>query len=333
VSTYSLTWEEFLEFQEGSLPTASIASFIATIFIAVAVGVFGIVLTYAVDPASKLMASGFCWLSLALFLAAFWDLRVRTARRRSRSVRELQAVYQQYYWGEREFGFDQEKWTLQTQSGKQEASWTGLANAVEWSSIVTLSAVGQVTTAIPKRVLSSEELNALHRIAIGPIANAWRSRMSLMDYLLTEVPSLWRRHPFLMAEAHVGGLFFFVMIANDLYHTTGPGTYAGWILAGLFLFLTVTTQVWYILIQYLTSHRELRDTWEVDFTANGVRIKTPKVDVFRAWSTFRQVRATRRCYLLYVDSSRYNIFPKRCVPAERRASVRDLLRAKLAKQA
>lgn len=151
------------------------------------------------------MASNFCWLSFVLFLAAFWDLRVRTARRRSRSVQELRAVYEQYYSGEREFGFDQEKWTLQTQSGKQEVLWTGLSNGREWSSIVTLAAVGQVTTAIPKRVLSSEALNALRRIAIGPIDNAWRSRMSLLDYVLTEVPSLWRRHPFLMAEAQLAG--------------------------------------------------------------------------------------------------------------------------------
>jgi len=333
VSTYNLTWEEFLEFQQGSLPGPSIASFIATIFIAIAVGVFGIVLTYAVEPGSKLMASSFCWLSLVLFLAAFWDLRVRTAKRRSRGVQELRAVYEQYYSGEREFGFDQEKWTLQTQSGKQEVLWTGLLNAVEWSSIITLSAAGQVTTAIPKRTLSSEELNTLRRIAIGTIENAWLSRMSLLDYLLTEVPSLWRRHPFLMAEAHLGGLFFFVMIASDMYHTTGPGAYVGWILAGLFLFLTVTTQFWYFLIQYLTSHKELGDDWEVDFTSNGVRIKASKVDVFRAWSTFRQVREARRCYLLYVDSSRYNIFPKSCVPEGRRTSVRDLLYAKLAKQA
>jgi hypothetical protein len=279
------------------------------------------------------MASSFCWLSLVLFLAAFWDLRVRTARRRSRGVQELRAVYHQYYSGERAFAFDQEKWTLQTQSGKQEVLWTGLSNAVEWSSVVTLSAIGQVTSAIPKRILSSEELSSLRRIAIGPTENAWRSRLSLLDYLLTEVPSLWRRHPFLMVEAHVGGLFFFVMIANDMYHTTGPGTYVGWTVAGLFLFLTITTQFWYFLIKYLTSHKELRDDWEVGFTPKGVRIKTAKVDVFRAWSTFRQVREARRCYLLYVDSSQYNIFPKRCVPAEQRASMRDLLYAKLAKPA
>ena len=333
MSTYNLTWEEFLEFQQGSLPSPSIASFIATIFIAIAVGVFGFVLTYAVDPGSKVMASSFCWMALALFLLAFWDLRVRTARRRSRGVQELRTVYEQYYSGERNFAFDQEKWILQTQSGKQEVLWTGLSNAVEWSSTFTFSAVGQVTTAIPKRILSSEELYALRRIAIGPAENAWRSRMSLLDYLLTEVPSLWRRHPFLMVEAHVGGLFFFVMIANDMYHTTGPGTYVGWIIAGLFLFLTITTQFWYFLIKYLTSHKELRDDWEVDFTTNGVRIKTSKVDVFRAWSTFRQVREARRCYLLYIDSSQYNIFPKGCVPAERRAAVRDLLYTKLAKQA
>jgi hypothetical protein len=61
-----MSFEEFLELFQGSLPTASIASFVATIFIAVAAGAFGAVLTYAVDPGSKWVASAFCWMSLGL---------------------------------------------------------------------------------------------------------------------------------------------------------------------------------------------------------------------------------------------------------------------------
>jgi len=92
--------EEFFETHQQILPVPSIASFVATIFIAFGVGVFGVVLTYAVDPGSKLTASIFCWLSVALFVGAFWDLRVRSAKRRSRSVQDLRAIYKTYHSGD-----------------------------------------------------------------------------------------------------------------------------------------------------------------------------------------------------------------------------------------
>jgi hypothetical protein len=330
VNTYKLSWEEFLESHQESLPVPSIASFVATISIAVAVGLFGIVLTYAVDPGSKMMGSSFCWLSLVLFLAAFWDLRVRAARRRTRGIRELRAVYAQYYSGDRIFAFDREKWTLETQAGKQEGLWTGLLNAVERKSVITLSARDQLTAVVPKRILSTDELKSLRGIAIRPVETTWHSRVSLLDYLLTEVPSLWRRHPFLMADAHICGLFFFGTIANDMYHMAGLETNVGWLLAGLFLFLTITTQFWYFLIKYQTSHNELRMSWQVGLSERGVHIKTSRIDFFSAWTNFRKARETMRCFLLYHNSPGYYTFPKSCLPAEQQTAVRKLLHAKLA---
>jgi hypothetical protein len=328
VISYKISWEEFLEFNQQLLPGPSVASFVACLFIAMAVGVFGVVLTYAVDSGSKMIASSFCWLSLALFIAAFWDLRVRASRRRTRGIRELRAVYDQYYSGERTFTFDQQKWTLQTQAGKQELLWSGLLSGAEWKSVITLAARDLLPAAVPKRVLSPEELDSLRQLAIRPIEKRWQSNVSLSDYLLTEVPSLWRHHPFLMAEAHIAGLFFFAMITTHMYHTAGPGTYIGWILAAVFLFLTVTAQLWYFLIKYQTSHKALRTEWEVGFSTDGVHIKTPEIDFFSAWSNFRKAREAMQCFLLYINSSHYYIFPKRCVPVERQAAVRELLHAK-----
>lgn len=327
--SYKVSWEEFLEFNQQSLTSPSVASFVACFFIAIAVGVFGVVLTYAVDSGSKMMAFSFCWLSLALFVAAFWDLRVRASKRRTRSIRELRAVYDQSYSGERTFTFDQQKWTLETQAGKQELLWSGLLVGAEWKSVITLAGREQLTTAVPKRVIRSEELDSLRRLAIRPIEKRWQTNVSVSDYLLTEVPSLWRGHPFLMAEAHIAGLFFFAMISNDMYHTAGPGTYLGWIAAAVFLFLTVTAQFWYFLIKYETSDTDFRTGWEVGLSADGVHIKTSEIHYFSAWSNFRKVRETMGCFLLYLNSSRYYIFPKRCVPVEQQHAVRELLHASL----
>jgi hypothetical protein len=329
VASYKLSWDEFLEFNQQSLPNPSVASFVACFFIATAVGIFGVVLTYAVDPGSKVVASSFCWLSVALFIGAFWDLRGRTQKRRSQSLRELRAIYDQYYSGERTFTFDQEKWTLETQVGKQELLWSGLLHGAEWKSVITLAAKDLLTASVPKRVLKADELDFLRRLAIKPIEKGWKSNTSVSDYLLTEVPSLWRRHPFLMAEAHIAGLFFFAMIANTMSHTEGPGTWVGWSLAALFLFLTLTAQFWYFLIKYHTSHKELRNTWEVGFSQDGIHIKTSEVHFFSAWNSFKKAREAMRCFLVYIGPSLYYTFPKRCVPAEQQATVRELLRTRL----
>jgi hypothetical protein len=135
-----------------------------------------------------------------------------------------------------------------------------------------------------------------------------------------------------MTEAHIAGFFFFAMIANDMYHSEGPGTYVGWILAALFLVLTLTAQFWYFFIKYLTSHKELRNTWEVAFSAEGVHIKTSDVHFFNAWCNFKKASEAMRCFLVYINSSMYYMFPKRCVPVQQQTTFRELLRTKLASE-
>ena len=325
---YKLSWEEFLEFNQNSLPSPSVASFVAMIFIAAAVGIFGIVLTYGVDSGSRLMASIFCWLSLVLFAAAFWDFRVRTVRRRERATRELRSAYERYYLDERAFAFDEQKWSLEMAGGKQESPWVNLLSAAEWPNVIVLTAKDRLSAVIPKIALNAEELETLRRIAVKAAVRTWNSKVSLTDFLVTEVPSLWRRHPFLMTEAHAAGLLFFAMIAIDMYHETGPGTYVGWMLAGLFLFLTLTAQLWYFLIKYHTSHKQ-RTSWEVAFSERGVHFKTPNLDFFTAWENFRKARETTRCFLLYLNSSKYYVLPKRCVPLELQTTIRELIARKL----
>lgn len=176
--TYKLTWEEFFEFNRNSLPTPSIASFVAMVFMAVAFGVFGAVLTYEVDPGSRLTPSIFCWMSLVLFIAAFWDLRARAARRKKRVTSELRSIYDRFYCGERTFFFDEQKWVVETPGGRHESSWSSLLSAAEWATVITLSARNQLSAAIPKRALTAQELESLRQIAITPAIRTWESEVS-----------------------------------------------------------------------------------------------------------------------------------------------------------
>ena len=329
--SYTLSWDEFLEMYQPTLPRPSVASFVATIFIACAVGVFGAVLTYAVDLESKMTASIFCWLSLALFLTAFWDLRVRSAKQKVQAINNLRATYKSYFSSEQSFEFADEKWTLETESEKQEVWWSSLSTAVEWPRVLALLRRGQPTVAVPKRVLSAEDLKNLRRLAIVVGGEkVWSSKVSLADFILTEISSLWRKHTFLMTAAHAGGLFFSGMVANAMYDKTGPGTPFGWTLAGLVFFLTISAQFWYFFIKYLTSHKECGMPCVVGFSEKGMQTVRADVEFFHSWGAFISFREASRCFLLYFNASDYYLVPKNCIPPEHKPHLRDLVRSKLA---
>ena len=337
--SYVLSWEEFLEVHESSLPRPHIASFVCTIFVATATGIFGGLLTYFVEPQDKLTASMFCWLSLVLFFVAFWDFTIRTRKCRKRVIRELRSVFDRYHGGEQSFFFDQEKWTHRTENSENEASWTGLLSAAERPNVITLATKNHMVV-LPKRIFVSDSsvvapdgeppsVNTLRRLAFGQAVNLWQFRLGFVDYISTEVPSLWRSHPFLMSEAHAAGLLWFLMVAIGMYHSVGPGVVWGWVLAALLLFLTITTQFWYFLLKYATSNSNLRLPWEAEFSSRGVYSKNSKVGYFNAWTTFRKFGERRRCFLLYFNLNRYSIFPRRCLSLEQQTILRNLLDEKV----
>jgi len=53
---------------------------------------------------------------------------------------------------------------------------------------------------------------------------------------------------------------------------------------------------------------------------------------FSAWQLFRKFRETRRCFLLYVNSTVYLIYPKRCLTPNQQEALRQLLRARVSTQ-
>jgi hypothetical protein len=323
--SYTISWEEFLECCQDYLPKPSVASFIATMFVGVAVGAFGGVLTYAVDPGSKLLASIFCWLSFIIFLGAFWDLKVRTRRRQKGFTKECRATYDRLLTKELRFDFDGQKFAFESKTGKGEVPWAHLLRAVERQRVITLGS----STMVPKRVLSAVEVENLHRLALPSNGKSWSFHINFVDYFLTEAVSLWRRHPFLMAEAHAAGLWFFLMISYQMYGEVGREVIWGWTIAFGFLFLTITAQFWYLVIKYRTSHKELRLSRAVQFSARGVTMKTTTAEWFSAWQTFNKFRETRRAFLLYIDPNQYHLLPKSCITSDQKAQIRQALEKNL----
>lgn len=335
---YVLSWEEFVEVHSESLPRPSIESFICAALVALATGTFGALLIYFIQPQDRGVASLFCWLALAVLVVAFWDFKFRTDKRRKRFLRELRSIYDRYHSGEQALAFDANGWKHETQAAKYEASWEALTTAIERTNVITWSTRDHVTM-LPKRAVASsyhagnageKGLEQLRRLTLGPIEHGLSFRIGLVDYVLTEVPSLWRRHVFLMTEAHLGGMLLVVMIAYGMYNSAGPGVVFGWIAAGILLFVTITAQLWYFVTKYFTSPSQLRATWEAQFSDRGVRTTNSNIELFVAWSVFRKFRETRRAFLLFVNPTMYYLYPKRHLPSDKQNRLRSLLKARVA---
>jgi YcxB-like protein len=338
---YMLTWEEFMEVHASSLPRPSIGSFICMVLIAIASGSFGGLLIYFIEPQDRMIASVFCWISLAVLVAAFWDLTFRTSKRRQQFTREMRSIYDRYYDGEQAFWFDDHKWTHETKAGKYEASWSALTTSAERPNVIHWSTKDH-SIVLPKRVIAAmprsdcgardekATLAQLHGLALGPLNNGSSFRLGIVDYLLIEIPSLWRRHPFLMAEAHLGGLFWVLVIANGMYNSVGPGVVFGWVIASVLLFLTITGQLWYFMTKYFTAPPDLRNAWQSGFSDRGVRTRSSEVELFSAWMTFRKFKETSRAFLLHIDPTHYHIYPKRCLSSDGQTNLRNLLKASVA---
>jgi hypothetical protein len=121
------------------------------------------------------------------------------------------------------------------------------------------------------------------------------------------------------------------MISSQMYDKSGPGVVWGWMIAFVFLFLTGTTQFWYFLIKYFTTHAELRVDRGVEFSVRGIRMQTDRSHWFSSWQTFPRFRETGRAFLLYIDTTRYHLFPKTCLTRQQQDAVRQALQTELAR--
>src|SRR5690349_8344405 len=162
VAKYSLSWDEFMEAHQGSVPRPPVASSVVMMFFALALGCYGGAVLYAVEPQDRPTASVFCWLSVMLFAIALWDLTARTRKRRKLFVQGHRSNYDRQYVGEQEIAFDQEKWAHGNRDGKYEASWSAVLHAIEYQNVITFWTKGHAVI-VPKRVLGeSSELGGTH---------------------------------------------------------------------------------------------------------------------------------------------------------------------------
>jgi hypothetical protein len=328
--TYTLLWDEFAELYTDSWPKPNVVAIVATVGFAMAFGVFGNLLARALGPDEWRVGLAFYGFSGFLLGLAIWELKGRTARLKKQKVREVRSLYERFYSREQVFTIDQEKWGHETETSKKETTWAGLLNAVERQNVVALVGKDQLTV-VPKRTLSQDTLDLLRQSALRIPGTKCHFRPSFWNWAMTEFTLPWKDQPFAMLGGYALGVGALVIMVRHLAGSAKPGDFFwGELLCASVLFIIVTAQFWNLVLHYIASYDDLGLPFEAEFSEQGMRVKRPKMESFRAWVLFRKFQENRLCFILHADVNRHYVLAKSSFSPEDRQAIRVMLQTKVA---
>ena len=326
---YVLTWEEFMEAHQYEVPTSDWASSVAGALIALATLILAMIFDWATRVQPSMPAVALCFIAAVLMGIAVWKPTVGTWIRKREFRKQARAAYQKYYSSkESQFTFDEQKWSDQVNIGKWE-QWSEVVVGVEYQNVIVVKSA-KALALVPKRAVVSSDLAKLRCFIFGEFSAPATLRVGLREYFLPEIASLWHQHKSMMVIAHMGGLLISASVVMTLWtnHNTDDILWIG-TLVGALLFLTVTTQFWYVLASYTLSWRRTYVPWEIGFSDRGAHIRNAGIEVFSAWSAFAKFKEISPAFMLYFEGGRYYLLPKNCLSAEQQTGLRQFLRANL----
>jgi hypothetical protein len=257
-STYRLTWEEFAELYQNSWPHPDYFSGVVTVIVAVPLIGYGLSLAVFGMPDERGVYTMFIAGPVLLVVAAMASLRSQSRKALKGAVTEKRAEYDRWNAQEESFSFDQEKWTRDTQSGRQEVVWPSLLCSLEWPNVLHLVG-GSGAVTVPKRVLEPAALTTLRQNAFPAAADGLRLQISWWDDQATETALLWRKYWFRLAFGNAFGLFVLGFVVDQWLSSNEKAiTLWGWILASAAVVFVLTAQIWYLPLRYWTSSRPWR---------------------------------------------------------------------------
>ena len=327
--TYILTWEEYAEQYRDSWPRFDLFSVIVTAMVAVPMFGYGITLAILRMPDEVLLDSMFIGLPLFLVVAAVFTAKSQSGAAMKNAITEKRLEYDRWHAKEQSFFFDREKWTHETEAGKQESPWSALLCAQELPSILCLLGKNSWVR-VPKRVLDSSTLTLLRQTAIPMRGDGWPFQISWWDDQASQTVMLWRKNWFLLTFGNVFGFVVIGWVVQSWFTSNEKaGVIWGWILALFAVILGLTAQFWYAPLRYFTSAKSWRAPQRVEISDRGVCFATPHGDSFTAWKTFRQFQEISRAFLVCIDDSYYHLLSKRYFSAEQQSELRQMLQEKL----
>lgn len=262
---------------------------------------------------------------------AIYEFTIGALIRRYRFARKARELYRRIVQHkELEFSFDEKGWKSQEDAGG-EVLWSDLEYAGQQDGIMRLHA-GKAHALVPVQALSPDSLSQLRRLAFGAFNAMFKVRVGIKEYLLAEIPELWRRRTSGMVRDHAVGLLATAGLTAWLWRDHRPEDIP-WIigLSGSLLFITLTTQFWYHLTAYAVLWLGKRTPWELEYSERGMHIRTKEWEYFGAWLRFPKFRETRSAFLLYINATYYYLLPKKNMLDAEQQRLREMLRSKLAR--
>jgi hypothetical protein len=327
--TYIVTWEEYAEQLQDTWPRPDYFSAIVICMVALPLIGYGISLAVFGAPDETILNSMFIGGPLVLAVAAILSITSQARRAKTQAVAEKRLGFDKWSAGEQSFAFDQEKWTHETEAGKQESLWSARTVVIERESGFWL-ATEKTTVMVPKRMLDSSALALFRQAALPVRGDGWTFQTRCWDHQATETVLLWRKRWFALAFGNVFALVVLGWIVQTwLSESATPRMIWGWILAAIAVVLTLTAQLWYLPLQYATWPRQFRAPMTLEFSDAGVSFATAHANFFLAWKAFRKFQEIGRAFLIYTDPSHYYQLPKRDMTPDQRAALRRILQEKL----
>jgi hypothetical protein len=298
-TNYTISWEEFLEMFENSLPRPNLIAVTVTLGCATVFGIFCVLLARSVDHEDWGVVSIFWALPVLLVAFAFWELTFGVAQTRKKQLKKLRSVYQRSFSKEQAFSFGSERWIHDTDGSKQEISWNNVLTVSEWPSIVTLSSQNYVAV-VPRRVLGTSDLALIRANAFGNAGLKLSVRNSFVDWAYTTLIQLWKGNVWPMLTIHAGAVVALVWMVRRLGRPSNPTDFFwGEVLCLVVLIAGFTAQFWYLPLKYWSMGVETKSPMEVQVYDRGIWFKRLKVEFFRAWSSFNKSEEDRRSFLLF----------------------------------
>ena len=325
MAKFTLSWEEFLDTYSSHLPERNWVKPGVLVLAAMGSGALGIVLSGRAEERTPL-GSIFFVIALGLFAWAYWERSAFPHKRSSKEL-ELRAAYNKHFSKELTFTFDDAQWFVETETTSSTVLWAGLQTAHESPLNIALWSWDHLVI-VPKRILATEQVQSLRRLALGNDKNMTSFHTGFFDYVFSEIPSFWRRNSPSSASYLAVLCLLFVVVRN--LGAQGAAILLGMGLGSVALSTAILAmQFIYFSATYLLQWKTKYASWESEFSDRGARTKLPRADTFLDWTHFTKFRETGRCFLLYHDHQRYYLLVKKCLFPDEQAALRQLFKSKL----
>jgi hypothetical protein len=322
---YKTTWREVLEANRVSEPVPDYGLITVVALFAMGLIVLGTSLS-AVLGAGGLRGDLILIGSGVLFLlVGLWDITVGAVWRKRKFLKEMRRIFERAASAEQEFSFNDDGWKSKWKEEDQVSNWNETVKAGELQNVFYIQ-TSENFVVVPTRVLSPKDAESLRSLALGKLIRPFSFRVTLREYVLTEISSLWRRSASSMITRTCGGLVLAFSLAFATQSNDTPiGKVNYGIAAAVVVLITISVPVWYYGMKYVTRPKVLNVEWSAEFSDRGMRIDTLTAQEYGSWRLFTKFHETRRSFLVYIDDTRYHILPKSCLRSGQESELKRVL--------